>query len=73
MQDQRRERDGKMICRHPDKYLFWDAWTLGRRTKEGIAKVVRDLVVEGRGMRRVLEEGRVKRPAGKRHRKERTH
>ena len=57
LQEGRKERDGKMVCKHPDKYLFWDAWTLGRKAKEQVAEMVKGIVVEERGMRSLLEEG----------------
>jgi hypothetical protein len=50
--------NGRLVCKEPEEYLFWDGFNLGAVANEAIGKEVGEMVKEGKSMRNIWAEGK---------------
>jgi hypothetical protein len=54
-EDEYEERNGMLVCREPEDFLFWDAWGLGPSAKKEIGRAIGEMVLEGKSLRKAWE------------------
>jgi len=47
---------GKLVCKEPEEYLFWDDFRLGVVANEAIGRAVGKMMVEGKSIKGMLKE-----------------
>lgn len=50
------EKNGVLVCKEPEKFLFWDAWNLGVKAKKEVGVNIATMVKEGKAVRRRNDE-----------------
>ncbi|KAE8452862.1 hypothetical protein EG329_013134 [Mollisiaceae sp. DMI_Dod_QoI] len=45
------ERNGMLVCKEPEEFMWWDAWNLGSKAKLMVGKAIGEVVNEGKSMR----------------------
>lgn len=54
------DSNGRLVCRDPKDYLFWNGFNLGKIANEAVGKEVGRMVKKGDSMRTIWKEGRPK-------------
>lgn len=54
-----KENNGMLICKEPEDFMWWDAWSLGGKGKKMVGEAVGEIVREGKSLR-AKKEGKGK-------------
>ena len=57
-EDEYQEFNGKMVCKSPEDFLWWDAWSLGSVANKAIGKSIAQMVKSGDSLRKAWTEAK---------------